>query len=216
MATYANRGWYDWFGCGKGSETTSSTTTINYVPVCRWDKEGPEPIPEMTQDSNAHAKPWNEIAEWRDAIKQQKESKAPISTYPPKPDDGSRDQTVKTDAGKLELELIPTSLTKALGVVLTRGRKQYGRDTWKTVDTERIIGALERHLMKYKDDPYGLDKDSGLPHIFHVLCNAMFLNHGVLEKLQKDGKFLWLNDGKAYESMADKLERDFKAAADRG
>lgn len=213
MATYANRGWYDWFGCGKGSETTSSTSNVDFVPVCKWeyDKDKDYPSP-----SEATAEKYASPDERFGPTFPFSVHESSHNQLPRKDMNDARDQTVKTDAGKLELELIPTSLTKALGVVLTRGRKQYGKDTWKTVKTDRIIGALERHLMKYKDDPYGLDKDSGLPHIFHVLCNAMFLNHEVLEKLQKDGKFLWLNDGKAYEPMADKLERDFKAAAARG
>ena len=94
-----------------------------------------------------------------------------------------RDQRVKTDAGKPRLELIPTSLYESLGKVLTSGAEKYGEWTWTRVSADRYVGALLRHLCRYMDDPEGLDEDSGLPHIAHVLCNAMFLNHFVLSKL---------------------------------
>lgn len=93
-----------------------------------------------------------------------------------------RDQRVKTDAGKRRLELIPTSLYESLGDVLTSGAAKYGEWTWTRVSADRYVGALLRHLCKYMDDPDGLDEDSGLPHIAHVLCNAMFLNHFVVSK----------------------------------
>ena len=87
-----------------------------------------------------------------------------------------RDQTAKADAGKLMLELIPQSLYRDLGAVLTHGANKYGVNTWQDVDIDRYIGALLRHLYAYREDPFGVDADSGLPHTAHLLANACFIN----------------------------------------
>lgn len=43
-----------------------------------------------------------------------------------------------------------------------------------------------RHLVAYIDDPNGVDEESGLRHIEHVLCNAAFLNEMSLKnQIQK-------------------------------
>lgn len=87
-----------------------------------------------------------------------------------------RDQSMKADAGKPMLELIPQSLYRDLGAVLTFGANKYGPNTWQDVDIDRYIGALLRHLYAYREDPYGVDTDSGLPHTAHLLANACFIN----------------------------------------
>lgn len=87
-----------------------------------------------------------------------------------------RDQTAKADVGKLMLELIPQSLYRDLGAVLTHGANKYGVNTWQDVDIDRYIGALLRHLYAYREDPFGVDADSGLPHTAHLLANAVFIN----------------------------------------
>ena len=99
-------------------------------------------------------------------------------------------QERKADAGKLRMGLIPTTAYKAMAAVLTKGAVQYGDNTWQKVEPVRYVDALLRHLVKYIDNPDGLDDRSGLPHISHVLTNAMFLNDFVVKELQKEGKFL--------------------------
>ena len=87
-----------------------------------------------------------------------------------------RDQSKKFDGGKLRMELIPTSAYIGLGRVLTHGAKKYGPNTWQSVEYERYVGALIRHLIAFIDDPGGIDSDSGLKHSEHLLANAVFLN----------------------------------------
>jgi hypothetical protein len=88
---------------------------------------------------------------------------------------------MKADAGKIRMELIPTSAIYSLGRVLTHGAEKYGANTWQPVALDRYIGAILRHLMAFIDDPTGIDADSGLLHIEHVLTNAAFLNDAVAE-----------------------------------
>ena len=83
---------------------------------------------------------------------------------------------VKLDAGKLLYELIPPESMKGLAQILTFGANKYTVDGWKTVPDarRRYTGALMRHMEAYRGGEI-TDPESGLPHIYHVLCNAAFL-----------------------------------------
>ena len=86
------------------------------------------------------------------------------------------DQSAKADAGKLELTLVPPELIEAVAVVRMYGNMKYHDPAnWKTVEKERYRNALFRHLVKYLQEPYGLDVESNLPHLYHLLCNGAFL-----------------------------------------
>ena len=97
-----------------------------------------------------------------------------------------RNQDIKSDAGKLCMELIPTSAYKSLGTILTYGAKKYKPNSWQQVEKERYVGALLRHFTEYLDDPQSVDEESGYKHIEHVFSNAMFLNHFEAEKENKN------------------------------
>lgn len=82
---------------------------------------------------------------------------------------------VKYDTQKLRLELIPPSLLKAVGAVLTYGAVKYADRNWeKGTNWTRILGSLERHLLAFKNGEDN-DPESGLPHLWHVACNITFL-----------------------------------------
>jgi len=63
--------------------------------------------------------------------------------------------------------------------VLKFGAEKYGANQWQDVPDakERFKDALQRHT--YDDDGklilYKTDADSGLKHVYHALCNIMFL-----------------------------------------
>lgn len=48
----------------------------------------------------------------------------------------------KHDAEKPRLDLIPTSVYRSLGAVLTFGAVKYGANTWQGVECERYVAAL--------------------------------------------------------------------------
>ena len=88
------------------------------------------------------------------------------------------DQTIKADEGKLQLTLVPTELIRAVARIRMYGNQKYpegGPDNWKAVEPERYRDALFRHLLAYLDDPAGVDPESGLPHLWHLVTNAAFL-----------------------------------------
>ena len=85
----------------------------------------------------------------------------------------------KADAGKAQLTLVPRAIIWAIAKVRMYGVNvkypETGRDGWKTIDKERIKDAMMRHMLRYLDDPDGVDEDSGLPHLWHLATNVAFL-----------------------------------------
>ena len=88
------------------------------------------------------------------------------------------DQTIKADAGKLQLTLVPRTIIRAIAAIRMYGNAKYpdgGPDNWRQVEKQRYRDAAFRHFLAYLDDPGGVDKESGLPHLWHLACNVAFL-----------------------------------------
>lgn len=86
------------------------------------------------------------------------------------------DQSIKADAGKLRPSLVPSEIIRAVARVREYGVAKYGeKESWREVEVDRYREALLRHILAYKDDPDGVDEESGLPHLEHVACNVAFL-----------------------------------------
>lgn len=87
-----------------------------------------------------------------------------------------RDQTAKRDAGKLQLTLVPREIIRAIAATRMYGTMKYGNpDNWKRVEIERYRDAAFRHFLAYLDDPKGIDRESGLPHLWHLATNIAFI-----------------------------------------
>lgn len=86
------------------------------------------------------------------------------------------DQTIKADAGKLRLTLVPRQIIRDVARIREYGTNKYGSaDAWEKVDVVRYRDAAFRHFLAYLDDPAGVDDESGLPHLWHLACNIAFL-----------------------------------------
>jgi len=87
----------------------------------------------------------------------------------------SRGEGRKDDKGKRRLDLIPPEAIHALGDVLTFGAGKYADRNWeKGFAWGRSIAALQRHLYAWMGGE-DVDPETGLSHMAHVLCNAVFL-----------------------------------------
>ena len=87
-----------------------------------------------------------------------------------------QDQSIKADAGKPQLRLVPTEIINCIARVREFGNKKYGdSNSWRKVEKERYVDAMFRHLLKYINDNKSVDEESGLPHLWHLACNVAFL-----------------------------------------
>ena len=90
-------------------------------------------------------------------------------------DDIQTDQSAKADMGKLRLTLVPIRLIQAVAAVREHGTKKYhDPENWRKVEPQRYRDALDRHWLAYLEGEK-TDKESGLPHLWHMACNLAFL-----------------------------------------
>lgn len=82
----------------------------------------------------------------------------------------------KDDSGKLRWSLIPNKVLTYVVQALEYGAKRYGDDNWKSVPDARTryYDAARRHINSWWEGEH-LDPESGLPHLSHAVCCALFL-----------------------------------------
>lgn len=87
-----------------------------------------------------------------------------------------RDQRLKKDNGKLQIDLIPPEVIKAMATVLAFGAKKYARRAWESGELEvnRIWAAAQRHLWDYHAGKH-VDDETGFPTLWHALTEVAFL-----------------------------------------
>jgi hypothetical protein len=90
--------------------------------------------------------------------------------------DAKMEQSAKQDAGKFRPSLLELELFEEVAKVRGYGVEKYGdKDNWKKVSADRYHDALLRHALACLHDVYAVDEESGLLHLSHICCNAMFL-----------------------------------------
>lgn len=89
----------------------------------------------------------------------------------------------KFDGGKVRLDLLPWDSLTAVAEVLTFGANKYEEDGWKNVPNayKRYTAAQLRHHAAAELGEE-VDTESGLPHLAHEACNALFRLHFYLEE----------------------------------
>ena len=82
---------------------------------------------------------------------------------------------LRFNEGKTRFDLCPPFAQEQYAKVLTQGAEKYGEHNWELgMAWSKVIASLERHLQAIKrGEDY--DKESGLLHSAHVMCNAGFL-----------------------------------------
>ena len=102
--------------------------------------------------------------------------KYPILKYPEKNEETDLSKEAKFDSSKLKISLVPRKIIWDIAKVRMYGTKKYkDPDNWKKVEASRYRDALMRHILKYLDNPHGVDEESGLKHLWHAACNIAFL-----------------------------------------
>lgn len=98
------------------------------------------------------------------------------------------DQRAKADKGKPKLSRVPSQIIWDIAEVREYAHSKYGdgADEWDQVEAQRYIDAMYRHFLAFVENPCGNDRESGLPHLWHLECNAAFLSVLLYDGLQKD------------------------------
>ena len=118
---------------------------------------------------------------------------APSATRPDRPGTKSRGAptpvAIKADVFKSRLDLISGQAVEGLGHVLGHGARKYGANNWRLgLDWSRTVAALLRHTFAFIRGE-DIDPDSKLPHVDHIMCNAMFLSEYFHTKTGQDDRF---------------------------
>ena len=86
------------------------------------------------------------------------------------------DQTIKADAGKPRISLVPMQILRDIAEVREYGYAKYGdSNSWRRVELQRYIDAMLRHIIAFVEDPDGVDAESGIAHYQHAACNMAFI-----------------------------------------
>ena len=87
----------------------------------------------------------------------------------------NKQQADRFNKGKPRFSLVSPIAHEELAKVLTMGAQKYAPYNWmKGLPFMEVIDSLERHVNAFKRGE-NMDKESGLHHMAHVMCNAMFL-----------------------------------------
>lgn len=109
----------------------------------------------------------NTFTEYTAPVKEQYETIPEVVS-----EEGTRDNT-----GKLDWSLVDFEALEPMVKVLEFGAKKYERDNWKKggklFTSLSILNSLMRHVFALVSGETH-DLESGLPHIGHIMCNAMF------------------------------------------
>lgn len=109
---------------------------------------------------------------------------------------------IRENEGKTRWSLVDFEALKPMVDTLEYGAEKYDSHNWKKgLPVTEVSESLMRHLFAFLNGE-DLDAESGLPHVGHIACNAMFLSHMALFRPDMDDRFkpIW-------ESASDKIDR---------
>jgi len=84
---------------------------------------------------------------------------------------------LRYNEGKRKWSLVHFKSLEPMIEVLEFGAKKYSPDNWKKgFPKKEVLESMQRHLAKLFDGEE-IDQESGLHHIGHIMCNAMFYSY---------------------------------------
>lgn len=95
----------------------------------------------------------------------------------------------KFDAGKVRMDLLPYDALYGAAAVFTYGERKYEAWNWaKGMRWGRLFAAMLRHGFLWASGEK-FDKESGLPHTWHMLCCCMMLASHEHRRIGTDDRF---------------------------
>ncbi len=99
-------------------------------------------------------------------------------------------QGLRFNEGKLKWSLISWRALEPLVKVLMFGAKKYAAHNWKKgVKYTETCESLQRHMNAFLEGE-DIDPESELPHVGHILCNAMFLSYMYQVRPDMDDRYV--------------------------
>lgn len=97
-------------------------------------------------------------------------------------------KAIKFDTQKPATELLSRVALEGVARVLGFGAQKYAAHNWRLgMEWGRVAGAAMRHLLAFIDGE-DIDPESGLPHVDHLMCCAMFLSEYQKKNLGTDNR----------------------------
>lgn len=94
----------------------------------------------------------------------------------------------KFDQEKVMLQLISPTWIEGVGKVLTYGASKYHAENWrKGIHLQILIGGMMRHLNSFRRGE-DVDPETGLSHLYHLSCMAMFASETHRTKPELDDR----------------------------
>lgn len=92
-------------------------------------------------------------------------------------DINSVEKALRFNSAKPKMSLLDLHSLVPAVQVLEFGMLKYSRNNWKKgLKRSEVIDSLMRHILAMQKGEE-IDPESGLSHIGHIQCNAMFLGH---------------------------------------
>jgi len=96
----------------------------------------------------------------------------------------SGEKASRCNEGKPKWSLVHFESLVPMIRVLEFGAKKYAPKNWmKPMDTTEILESMQRHLAALLDGEI-FDRESGISHMGHIQCNAMFYNYHTQKEMQ--------------------------------
>jgi hypothetical protein len=91
-------------------------------------------------------------------------------------------QALRYNQGKVQWSLVDYKSIEPMVRVLEYGCLKYSKNNWKKgMPASQIIESMLRHTFKLLEGEL-VDPESGIEHVGHIQCNAMFLAYVLREK----------------------------------
>lgn len=87
----------------------------------------------------------------------------------------NKKEGLRYNSGKPRFDLIPTFAQEQFAKVLTKGSEKYAERNWELgMKWSSVTASMKRHTAAFERGE-DFDKETGLLHTAHIMCNAAFL-----------------------------------------
>ena len=86
-----------------------------------------------------------------------------------------KEEGLRYNEGKVRYDLVPTYAQEQFAKVLTKGSEKYAERNWELgMKWSKVTASLKRHIAAFEAGE-DFDKEDGLLHMAHAMCNTAFL-----------------------------------------